>query len=80
LRTRLQQIGVCHYSALRSGRVRRRCPTVLRRVSSHRAEHLIALAIAAVTLLIVMCSMQLRMYLHTVEKGRRSGLSRPGQG
>ena len=36
-----------------------RCPTVLRRVSSHRAEHLIALAIAAVTLLIVMCSTQL---------------------
>jgi uncharacterized paraquat-inducible protein A len=31
-----------------------RCP-----VSSHRAEHLIALAVAAVTLLIVMCSTQL---------------------
>jgi paraquat-inducible protein A len=36
-----------------------RCPTVLRRVSSHRPEHLIALAIAAVTLLVVMCSTQL---------------------
>jgi paraquat-inducible protein A len=36
-----------------------RCPTILRRVSSHRAEHLIALAIAALTLLIVMCSTQL---------------------
>jgi paraquat-inducible protein A len=36
-----------------------RCPTILRRVSSHRIEHLIALAIAALTLLIVMCSTQL---------------------
>src|SRR5215469_1797166 len=36
-----------------------RCPTVLRRVSSHSAEHLIALAITAVVLLIVMSSTQL---------------------
>ena len=36
-----------------------RCPTILRRVSSHRAEHLIALGIAALTLLIVMSSTDL---------------------
>jgi paraquat-inducible protein A len=36
-----------------------RCPTTLRRVSAHRPDHLIALAVAALTLLIVMCSAQL---------------------
>ncbi|HVX74343.1 MAG TPA: paraquat-inducible protein A, partial [Devosia sp.] len=36
-----------------------RCPTILRRTSSHRAEHLIALGIAALALLVVMCSTQL---------------------
>jgi len=36
-----------------------RCPTVLRRVSSHSAEHLIALAITALILLLVMSSTQL---------------------
>src|SRR5262249_5904288 len=36
-----------------------RCPTILRRVSSHRGEHLVALAIAALTLLIVMSSTNL---------------------
>jgi paraquat-inducible protein A len=36
-----------------------RCPTILRRVSGHRHQHLIALAVAALTLLIVMCSARL---------------------
>jgi paraquat-inducible protein A len=36
-----------------------RCPTVLRRVSGHGPQHLIALALAAMTLLLVMCSTQL---------------------
>jgi paraquat-inducible protein A len=33
-----------------------RCPTILRRASAHRLEHVIALAVAALTLLVVMCS------------------------
>src|SRR5215470_2311856 len=33
-----------------------RCPTILRRTSSHRIDHIIALTSAAVILLIVMCS------------------------
>jgi paraquat-inducible protein A len=32
-----------------------RCPTILRRVSTHRFEHLIALTVAALVLLMVMC-------------------------
>ncbi len=32
-----------------------RCPTVLRRVSPHRLQHVIALTVAALTLLVVMC-------------------------
>ena len=33
-----------------------RCPTTLRRTSSHRLDHIIALAVAAFVLLIVMCT------------------------
>ncbi|MBV8736798.1 MAG: paraquat-inducible protein A [Alphaproteobacteria bacterium] len=33
-----------------------RCPTVLRRVSTHQLQHVVALAMAALILLIVMCS------------------------
>jgi paraquat-inducible protein A len=33
-----------------------RCPTILRRVSTHRLDHVMALAIAALVLLAVMCS------------------------
>jgi paraquat-inducible protein A len=36
-----------------------RCPTILRHVSSHRLDHIIALAVTALILLIVMCSTQL---------------------
>ena len=36
-----------------------RCPTVLRHISGHQPQHLIALAVAAIVLLIVMCSTQL---------------------
>jgi uncharacterized paraquat-inducible protein A len=36
-----------------------RCPTVLRRVSAHKLQHVIALALAALILLIVMCSSSL---------------------
>jgi paraquat-inducible protein A len=36
-----------------------RCPTTLRYVSRHQPQHLIALAVAALTLLVVMCSTQL---------------------
>jgi len=32
-----------------------RCPTILRRVSTHRLQHMIALALAALILLVVMC-------------------------
>lgn len=32
-----------------------RCPTLLRRVSPHRLQHVIALTVAALTLLVVMC-------------------------
>jgi paraquat-inducible protein A len=33
-----------------------RCPTILRRTSSHRIDHIIALAVAAFVLLVVMCT------------------------
>jgi paraquat-inducible protein A len=33
-----------------------RCPTLLRRVSAHRLQHVLALALAALVLLVVMCS------------------------
>jgi paraquat-inducible protein A len=33
-----------------------RCPTTLRRTSSHRLDHIIALAVAALVLLVVMCT------------------------
>jgi len=36
-----------------------RCPTTLRHVSRHQPQHLIALALAALILLIIMCSTQL---------------------
>jgi paraquat-inducible protein A len=36
-----------------------RCPTILRRTSSHRIDHIIALTVTAVILLIVMCSTRL---------------------
>jgi paraquat-inducible protein A len=36
-----------------------RCPTILRRVSAHRLEHIAALSVAALVLLVVMCSSQL---------------------
>jgi paraquat-inducible protein A len=36
-----------------------RCPTILRRVSAHRLEHIIALTLAALVLLAVMCSSSL---------------------
>lgn len=36
-----------------------RCPTVLRRVSAHQLQHLIALAMAALILLVVMCTSSL---------------------
>jgi paraquat-inducible protein A len=36
-----------------------RCPTTLRRSSAHRVDHIIALAVAALILLIIMCSTQL---------------------
>jgi paraquat-inducible protein A len=36
-----------------------RCPTILRRVSAHRLEHIAALTIAALVLLAVMCSSSL---------------------
>ena len=41
-----------------------RCSTVLRHNSTHRAEHIIALALTALVLLVVMCSTDLM----TVEK------------
>jgi paraquat-inducible protein A len=36
-----------------------RCPTILRRASAHRLEHIVALTIAALVLLAVMCSSSL---------------------
>jgi paraquat-inducible protein A len=36
-----------------------RCPTILRRVSRHRLQHMAALAVAALVLLVVMCSSSL---------------------
>src|SRR5690242_1616477 len=36
-----------------------RCPTTLRRTSAHRLDHIIALTLTALVLLIVMCSTQL---------------------
>ena len=36
-----------------------RCPTILRRVSAHRLDHMAALAIAALVVLAVMCSSSL---------------------
>ena len=36
-----------------------RCPTILRRTSAHRIDHIIALAVAAFILLVVMCSTML---------------------
>jgi paraquat-inducible protein A len=36
-----------------------RCPTTLRRTSSHRLDHIIALTVAAFTLLVVMCTTNL---------------------
>jgi paraquat-inducible protein A len=36
-----------------------RCPTILRRVSAHRLDHIIALTVAALVLLAVMCSTSL---------------------
>jgi paraquat-inducible protein A len=36
-----------------------RCPTILRRVSAHRLDHIAALTVAALALLAVMCSSQL---------------------
>jgi paraquat-inducible protein A len=36
-----------------------RCPTILRRVSAHRLDHIAALTVAALVLLAVMCSSQL---------------------
>jgi paraquat-inducible protein A len=36
-----------------------RCPTVLRRVSTHKLQHVLALALSALILLMVMCSSQL---------------------
>jgi paraquat-inducible protein A len=36
-----------------------RCPTTLRRTSSHRLDHIIALSVAAFTLLVVMCTTNL---------------------
>ncbi len=36
-----------------------RCPTILRRVSPHRLQHVIALVIAALVLLVVMCAFPL---------------------
>ena len=36
-----------------------RCPTILRRVSPHRLQHVIALALAALLLLVVMCAFPL---------------------
>ena len=36
-----------------------RCPTILRRVSPHRLQHIIALVIAALVLLVVMCAFPL---------------------
>ncbi len=36
-----------------------RCPTVLRRVSTHQLQHLVALAMAALILLVVMCTSSL---------------------
>jgi paraquat-inducible protein A len=33
-----------------------RCPTILRRVSTHRLQHVVALALAALVLLVVMCT------------------------
>src|SRR5277367_3517847 len=36
-----------------------RCPTILRHVSKHRLDHIIALAVTALILLFVMCSTQL---------------------
>jgi paraquat-inducible protein A len=36
-----------------------RCPTILRRVSTHQLQHILALALSALILLVVMCSSQL---------------------
>ena len=36
-----------------------RCPTILRRTSNHRPDHLIAIATCAFVLLVIMCSTQL---------------------
>jgi len=47
--------------ALRPGMTARcvRCPTVLRRLSAHRPDHIAALAITAFVLLVIMCSTNL---------------------
>jgi paraquat-inducible protein A len=36
-----------------------RCPTILRRVSAHKLQHVLALALSALILLVVMCSSEL---------------------
>jgi paraquat-inducible protein A len=36
-----------------------RCPTTLRRTSTHRLDHIIALSVAALVLLVIMCTTQL---------------------
>jgi paraquat-inducible protein A len=36
-----------------------RCPTILRRTSAHRPDHIAALAVAALVLLVVMCATNL---------------------
>ena len=57
-----------------------RCPTILRRTTAHRIDHIIALTLAALVLLVVMCTttlMSVRDRRHqahapTCSRGRRS--------
>ena len=50
-----------------------RCPTTLRRTSSHRIDHIIALAVAAFVLLVVMCTTTL-MSVETAGISRTANL------
>jgi paraquat-inducible protein A len=61
--------------ALRPGSAARcaRCPTILRRVSAHRLDHIAALTVAALVLLLVMCTTSL-MSVETAGIRRVAGL------
>ena len=50
-----------------------RCPTTLRRASTHRIDHIIALTLAAFVLLVVMCTTTL-MSVETAGISRTANL------